>query len=391
MGISVSESILRRLHRNSLVMQHCRMPVTKKMPGDVGNADCLCRGLELFERLVGVNRTSPAFVQKQPVIVARRRSPPPKLGQPLHILVCKKNRTTATVRFGRVELLSIYGTQKQVRSQSTARKRRASSSPIRTPLIQTNHTIVRYGSGSPSSRRCSCSSLGSNGSSLTGSDGNPTDRTGLDLRYPYFTAAAKMALATVLIFLTVFQATLLALQLMKDWTLSGVISASWLVPSSGNMLSQDNLISAPCRRISNRQNEGPVFVLYELCHCHHRPRFVVHIIQLRNNLGELPFGKRLRRKFCQTGETSSPALPHNPTVGKENVLPVKPFPARVVLAADTYISTLESLSGHEPFPPFVGPSNSSGQRHIITDRIPGARLQIVSDLLDFEAEESADP
>jgi hypothetical protein len=61
-----------------------------------------------------------------------------------------------------------------------------------------------------------------------------------------------------------------------------------------------------------------------------------------------------------------------------------------VLAADTYISTLESLSGHEPIPPFVGPSNSTGQRHIITDRIPGARLQIVSDLLDFEAEEFAD-
>jgi hypothetical protein len=34
------------------------MPVTKKMPSEVGNADCLCRGLELFERLVGVNRTS---------------------------------------------------------------------------------------------------------------------------------------------------------------------------------------------------------------------------------------------------------------------------------------------------------------------------------------------
>src|SRR5438094_9773325 len=109
MGISVSESILRRLHRNSLIMQHCRMPVTKKMPGDVGNADCLCRGRELFERRVGVNRTSPAFVQKQPVIVARRRSPPPKLGQPLRILVCKKNRTMATVRFARGEVLSIWG------------------------------------------------------------------------------------------------------------------------------------------------------------------------------------------------------------------------------------------------------------------------------------------
>src|SRR5207249_8540794 len=72
------------------------------------------------------------------------------------------------------------------------------------------------------------------------------------------------------------------------------------------MLSQDNLISAPCRRLLNRQNEGPVFVLNELCHCHHCPRFVVHIIQLRNNLGELPFGKRLRRKFRQTAEISSP-------------------------------------------------------------------------------------
>jgi len=158
-----------------------------------------------------------------------------------------------------------------------------------------------------------------------------------------------------------------------------------------NVLSQDNLISTTCRRFANRQNESPVFILNELCHCHHRPRFVVHIIQLRNNLGELPFGKRLRRKFLQTAEIPSPALPHNPTVGQENVLPVKPFPARVVLAADTYISTLESLSGHEPFPPFVGTSNSTGQRHIITDRILGTRLQIVSDLLDFEAEESADP
>ncbi|PYU63212.1 MAG: hypothetical protein DMG56_10280, partial [Acidobacteria bacterium] len=75
-------------------------------------------------------------------------------------------------------------------------------------------------------------------------------------------------------------------------------------------------------------------------------------------------------------------------VGQKNVLPL---PSSGCAAAETYISTLESLSGHEPFPPFVGPSNSTGQRHIITDRIPGARLQIASDLPDFEAEESADP
>jgi hypothetical protein len=42
-----------------------------------------------------------------------------------------------------------------------------------------------------------------------------------------------MVLAKVPIFLTVFQATLPALQLMKDWTLSGVTSTSWMVPSSG--------------------------------------------------------------------------------------------------------------------------------------------------------------
>jgi hypothetical protein len=34
--------------------------------------------------------------------------PPAKLGQPLHILVCQENRTTTTVRFGRVELPSIH-------------------------------------------------------------------------------------------------------------------------------------------------------------------------------------------------------------------------------------------------------------------------------------------
>ena len=79
------------------------------MPSEVGNADCLCRGLELFERLVGVNRTSSEAVQEQPVIFTRAPDPPPKLGQPLHILVCQENRTTTTVRFGRVEPVSVYG------------------------------------------------------------------------------------------------------------------------------------------------------------------------------------------------------------------------------------------------------------------------------------------
>jgi hypothetical protein len=57
MRICVSQSIPRRLQPNSLVMQHDRLPVTKKVPSDVENADFLCRGLERFKRLVGVNQT----------------------------------------------------------------------------------------------------------------------------------------------------------------------------------------------------------------------------------------------------------------------------------------------------------------------------------------------
>ena len=98
--ICVPQSILRRLHRNSLVMQHGRVPVTKKMPSDVGNADSLCRGLERSKHLVGVNRTRSEAVQERPVILTRAPGLPPKLGQPLHILVCQENRTTTTVRFG---------------------------------------------------------------------------------------------------------------------------------------------------------------------------------------------------------------------------------------------------------------------------------------------------
>jgi hypothetical protein len=109
MCICVPRSILHRHQRKSLVMQHGRVPVTKKMPSGVGNTDSLCRGLERFKRLVGVNRTRSEAVQEQPVILTRASGPPPKLGQPLHILVCQENRTTTTVRFGRVELLSVYG------------------------------------------------------------------------------------------------------------------------------------------------------------------------------------------------------------------------------------------------------------------------------------------
>jgi hypothetical protein len=102
------QSILRRLHPNSLVMQH-GLPMTKKMPSDVANADSLCRGLERFKRLVGVNRTRSEAVQEQPVILTRAPGPPPKLDQPLPILVCQENRTMTTVRFGRIEPAWVYG------------------------------------------------------------------------------------------------------------------------------------------------------------------------------------------------------------------------------------------------------------------------------------------
>ena len=63
-------------------------------------ANSLCRGLERFKRLLGVNRTRSEAVQEQPVMLTRAPGLPPKLGQPLHILVCQENRTTTTVRFG---------------------------------------------------------------------------------------------------------------------------------------------------------------------------------------------------------------------------------------------------------------------------------------------------
>ena len=84
--VHLPQSVLRRLQRNS-------------------HTNSLCRGLERFKRLVGVNRTRSEAVQEQPVILIRAQGPPPKLGQPFHILVCQENRTTTTVRFGRVELL----------------------------------------------------------------------------------------------------------------------------------------------------------------------------------------------------------------------------------------------------------------------------------------------
>jgi hypothetical protein len=59
-----AQSILRHLHRNSLVMQHGRVPATRKLASDVGNADSLCCGLECFKRLVGVNWTRSEAVQE---------------------------------------------------------------------------------------------------------------------------------------------------------------------------------------------------------------------------------------------------------------------------------------------------------------------------------------
>jgi hypothetical protein len=47
-----------------IVMRHGRVPMTKKMPSDVGNANSLCHGLERFKRLVGVNRTRSEAVQE---------------------------------------------------------------------------------------------------------------------------------------------------------------------------------------------------------------------------------------------------------------------------------------------------------------------------------------
>jgi hypothetical protein len=58
---------------------------------------------------VGVNRTRSEAVQEQPVILTRAPGMPPKLDQPFHILVFQENQTTTTVRFERVELLSVYG------------------------------------------------------------------------------------------------------------------------------------------------------------------------------------------------------------------------------------------------------------------------------------------
>ena len=75
---------------------------------DVGNAESLCRGPERSQRFAGVIQTRSEAVQEQPVILTRAPGPPPKLGQPPHILVCLENRTTTTVRLV-VEPASVYG------------------------------------------------------------------------------------------------------------------------------------------------------------------------------------------------------------------------------------------------------------------------------------------
>jgi Zn-dependent M28 family amino/carboxypeptidase len=68
----------------------------------------LCRGLERFKRLVGMNRTRSKAVHEQPVILTRAPGPPPKLGQPLHILVCQEIGRRLRCVLG-VEPASVYG------------------------------------------------------------------------------------------------------------------------------------------------------------------------------------------------------------------------------------------------------------------------------------------
>ena len=68
---------------------------------DVGNADSLPRNGAFH---------APSRRESDPFRSGSRTAshppgPPAKLGQPLHILVCQENRTTTTVRFGRVDRL----------------------------------------------------------------------------------------------------------------------------------------------------------------------------------------------------------------------------------------------------------------------------------------------
>jgi hypothetical protein len=93
----------------------------------------------------------------------------------------------------------------------------------------------------------------------------------------------------------------------------------------------------------------------------------------------------LRGKFRQAAEMPSPPQAHASAVRQKNMLPAKSLPARVVLAADTYISNLESLSGHELVSPFVGPSNSTGLRQSITEFGARVGLEVASNLGNFEA------
>ena len=105
------------------------------------------------------------------------------------------------MRFGRVELLPIYGLYHPKACAVPVYRAPAKGKQFAyTNAADTNqphHCTVRFGEFVKQTVQL-LASLGSNGSDLTGSGGNSTDRAGFDLRFPYFTTAAKMALAAVL-------------------------------------------------------------------------------------------------------------------------------------------------------------------------------------------------